>query len=138
MNLEPRNRVCGALIRDGRILMVRHQELHRSFWTLPGGGVEPDETYEEAVVREVLEETNLETSVVQAIWQDFDSETYSSESCFLLNLSDNSDSQASLGVDPEENHLPKPNRQLQEVAWRPLNQVREDIQVSRILAFLKI
>lgn len=31
----------------------------KGYWTPPGGGVEPSETIEEAVVREVLEETNM-------------------------------------------------------------------------------
>jgi len=31
----------------------------KGYWTPPGGGVEPGETVEEAVVREVLEETNM-------------------------------------------------------------------------------
>lgn len=31
----------------------------KGYWTPPGGGVEPGETAEEAIVREVLEETNM-------------------------------------------------------------------------------
>src|ERR1700759_3948955 len=31
----------------------------KKYWTPPGGGIEPGETYEEAVVREVREETNM-------------------------------------------------------------------------------
>lgn len=31
----------------------------KDYWSLPGGGVELGETYEEAVIREVKEETNM-------------------------------------------------------------------------------
>ncbi len=31
----------------------------KGYWTPPGGGVEPGETVEEAIIREVLEETNM-------------------------------------------------------------------------------
>ena len=31
----------------------------KGYWAPPGGGVEPGETYEEAVIREVKEETNM-------------------------------------------------------------------------------
>ena len=35
-----RPRACGALIHGDAILMVHHVEATRSYWTLPGGGVE--------------------------------------------------------------------------------------------------
>lgn len=31
----------------------------KGYWTFPGGGIEPGETYEEAVIREVKEESNM-------------------------------------------------------------------------------
>jgi 8-oxo-dGTP diphosphatase len=52
----------GAVVRDpaGRLLLVRRgQEPSRGLWSLPGGRVEPGETTEQAVVREVREETGL-------------------------------------------------------------------------------
>jgi 8-oxo-dGTP diphosphatase len=42
----------------GDKLVVVYSE-KKGYWTPPGGGVEPGETIEEAVVREVLEETNM-------------------------------------------------------------------------------
>lgn len=54
-----RPRACGALVQNEAILMVRHVETTRSYWTLPGGGVEAGETLAEAAVREVFEETGL-------------------------------------------------------------------------------
>jgi ADP-ribose pyrophosphatase YjhB (NUDIX family) len=56
----------GAIIRDdsGRVLLVRRaNEPGRGLWSLPGGRVEPGETEEAAVAREVLEETGLVVSV---------------------------------------------------------------------------
>ncbi|MGY1604168.1 NUDIX hydrolase [Geodermatophilus sp. SYSU D00815] len=55
----------GAVVRDaaGRLLLVRRgQEPSRGLWSLPGGRVEPGETAEQAVVREVREETGLEVA----------------------------------------------------------------------------
>ncbi|MPZ59988.1 MAG: NUDIX domain-containing protein [Propionibacteriales bacterium] len=56
----------GAIIRDGagRLLVIRrgHPPAAGS-WSIPGGRVEPGESDEEAVVREVREETGLAVDV---------------------------------------------------------------------------
>jgi ADP-ribose pyrophosphatase YjhB (NUDIX family) len=51
-----------ALVRDarGRVLLVRRADDGR--WAMPGGWVDPGETPEQAVVREVAEETGLQVS----------------------------------------------------------------------------
>ena len=42
---------------DGRVLLVRHA--NGGVWLLPGGAIDPDEAPQDAVVREVWEETGL-------------------------------------------------------------------------------
>ena len=52
----------GAIITDaaGRLLLIRRgHEPGKGLWSVPGGRVEPGETDEQAVIREVLEETGL-------------------------------------------------------------------------------
>ncbi len=57
--------VSAAIFRDGRVLIVRRARAPaRGLYTLPGGGVELGETLEEAVAREVREETALEVAAV--------------------------------------------------------------------------
>ncbi len=45
------------LVRDGRVLLVQHEKaIAYGQWGLPGGQVEPGETTEQAIIREVAEE----------------------------------------------------------------------------------
>jgi 8-oxo-dGTP diphosphatase len=52
--------VSAAIFRDGRVLIVRRGKPAHGVYTLPGGGVELGETLEQAVIREVREETGLD------------------------------------------------------------------------------
>jgi 8-oxo-dGTP diphosphatase len=57
--------VSAAIFRDDRVLIVRRaRPPAHGLYTLPGGGVELGETLEEAVVREVREETALEVQPI--------------------------------------------------------------------------
>jgi ADP-ribose pyrophosphatase YjhB (NUDIX family) len=57
--------VSAAIFRNGRVLIVRRARPPADgLYTLPGGGVELGETLEQAVVREVREETALEIELI--------------------------------------------------------------------------
>lgn len=62
-NNRPRVRVAGILIEDDKVLLIEHTKNDRSYWLLPGGGVDWGESIEEAVKREFLEETNLAVEI---------------------------------------------------------------------------
>lgn len=56
--------VGGAVVHEGRLLLVRRASRRgRGNWQVPGGFVEPDETIEQAVVREVAEESGVIAAV---------------------------------------------------------------------------
>ena len=63
--MTPRTRYQGAIIRDHHILLLKQIEhaSGRSYWQIPGGGIEPDESEEQCVQREMLEETRLSVQV---------------------------------------------------------------------------
>ncbi len=58
-------RYQGVVIRDDNILLVKHREhaTGRSYWVIPGGGREDNETEEACVQREILEETHLAVTI---------------------------------------------------------------------------
>lgn len=49
--------------QESKVLMVKNKGEQSSYYTLPGGAVEPGETLVEGAIREVKEETGLEVEV---------------------------------------------------------------------------
>lgn len=66
VSLTPVNTRVGAyavIVRDGNLLLTHWNENDRTGWTLPGGGLEDYETAEQAVIREVREETGYDAEL---------------------------------------------------------------------------
>ena len=60
----------GAVIKDGagRLLLIRRgHEPGKGLWSIPGGRIEPGESDESALVREVREETGLDVTAGRLI-----------------------------------------------------------------------
>jgi 8-oxo-dGTP diphosphatase len=58
-----RIRVGVLICRDGEVLLVRHEKGSRSYWLVPGGGVDAGETMVAAGARELLEETGYTVEI---------------------------------------------------------------------------
>jgi len=63
-------RAQAVLLNGNRVLLARHRKPGGQYWVLPGGAVESRETPEEAVVREVREETGLDIRVDRLLFVD--------------------------------------------------------------------
>ena len=63
------NTVAGIVVfPDGRILLIKRKTpVFKGYWALPGGRMDEGETPEEAVVREIKEETGLTVKIVEKI-----------------------------------------------------------------------
>ncbi|MFC7679934.1 NUDIX domain-containing protein [Paenibacillus sp. GCM10028914] len=121
-----RPRVCAAIIRNNKILMVFHDHGDRSFWTLPGGAVEEGETFEEAVVREVNEEVKLNCNVIRLLFED--SYEYGPNHCYLVEV--NNEEEAELGEDPE---LQEDKQVLKGIGWFAFEEKKNDIQICKVI-----
>jgi 8-oxo-dGTP pyrophosphatase MutT (NUDIX family) len=52
----------GFVVQDGKTLLMLHRKLN--MWLPPGGHIDPGETPDEAVIREIKEETGLDAEIV--------------------------------------------------------------------------
>ena len=95
-------RYQGAIVKDHHILLIRHRQHNtgRSYWVFPGGGIEPNETEEECVQREMKEETNLDVRIISLLLDELGhpNGVYHSLKTYLCeaNIGD-----ASPGIEPE-------------------------------------
>ena len=71
---------CALVDADGRVLIAQRPEGKQlaGLWEFPGGKIEPGETPEEAVVRELQEELGIETKVACLAPLTFASHSYES------------------------------------------------------------
>jgi len=53
---------------DNRVLLFQYEDDGRTWWAAPGGGLEGDETFEEAAAREALEELSVTDAALTPLW----------------------------------------------------------------------
>ncbi len=113
-------RVCryqAAIVReDDHILLIQHRE-HvggRTYWVVPGGGIEDGEAEEACVCREAKEETNLDVEVVRLLIDEpaVDARVYERWKTYLCHV---------VSGEPSPGHEPEPeiaaNYDIHAVAW---------------------
>ena len=59
------NAVHAYCFLNGKLVIVYAND--KKYWTLPGGGIEAGESYEQATIREVFEESNMKVTYSEFI-----------------------------------------------------------------------
>jgi len=62
-----RKRSAAIIIQDGRIALIERFRPDRHYFVFPGGGMEPDESPESAMIREVYEELGVHVNARQLV-----------------------------------------------------------------------
>ena len=59
-------RVCGIIIKENKILAMKDER--STYYYLPGGRVMIGERAEDAILREIKEELEIEASIIRSLW----------------------------------------------------------------------
>lgn len=115
-----RDRSQSMVIRGNRILLVEHQLFGRDFFNLPGGGIEENETPEQAALRELEEECQVKGTLVRPLTLEYKPDLESRVFTFLVEIPE--DAVAKAGIDPE---LPADEQSIIGVKWMRLDEIAE-------------
>lgn len=69
-----KNTARGIVVHGGQILLMERWRPPLHYFSIPGGGIEPGETPEQTVAREILEETSITVKVKQQVLEMRDDE----------------------------------------------------------------
>ena len=114
------DRSQSMVIRGNRILLVEHQLFGRDFFNLPGGGIEENETPEQAALRELEEECQVKGTLVRPLTVEYKPDLESRVFTFLVEIPE--DAVAKAGIDPE---LPADEQSIIGVKWMRLDEIAE-------------
>ena len=117
----------------GRVLLFRYphsDESGQPFWTVPGGGVKPGETHEEAAERELREETSIHAEIGPLLWTR--TESGQKERHYLVRVPE---------AVPIEAPGPDPSEPFTEARWWSVEELEsgvEDVFPRRLSTLLRI
>ena len=120
MKMKTSRVVAAVILREGKVFATqRGYGAYKDYWEFPGGKIEPGETAEEALAREIREELDTEIAVEAPLEQvEYDyPEFHLSMQCFLCRVI-----RGSLVLKEHEDAAWLDRERLDDVSWLPADE----------------
>jgi ADP-ribose pyrophosphatase YjhB (NUDIX family) len=114
-----RRAVRAIVVRDGALLVMHRNKFGHEYYTLVGGGVELGEELEQALHRELAEETGLQVANPRLIFVEDAGAPYGDQHIYLC---DYVGGEIAMAKDAEEAKLNALGKNLYTPMWLPLEQ----------------
>ena len=113
-----RRAVRAIVIKDDKLLVMHRNKFGHQYYILIGGGVKGSETLEQALVREVYEETGLQATHARHVLTEEAGDPYGTQYIFLCAVADGT---ITLHPDSQEAHINALGNNLHTPMWLPLS-----------------
>ncbi len=67
--MDKRLCVRGIILNDNSIYLIHRIKPDREYYTLPGGGIEENESLEDALHREIIEELGIKVNIIKELYK---------------------------------------------------------------------
>lgn len=109
-----RQAVRAIVMRDGNLLVMHRNKFGKEYETLPGGGIEPGEIQEDALRRELAEETSVIIGSARLVFTEQAGDPFGDQFIYLCEYISG---EPSLAPDSEEAMINKLGQNLYDPRW---------------------
>lgn len=120
-----RQAVRAIVVRDGYLLVIHRNKFGQEYYTLPGGGIDPGETAEHALFREIDEETSMTISHPRLVITEDAGDPFGMQFVYLC---DYVDGEPRLRPESEEAKINQLGQNLYQPKWIPLASLTDDMK----------
>ena len=122
-----RRAVRAIIIHDDKLVVMHRNKFGKEYDTLPGGNIEVGESIEQALYRELQEETMIEFSDPKLVIVEHAGEPFGDQYIFLCKYISG---EPTLAPDAEERAINELGKNLYQPAWTPISGLSETPFVS--------
>jgi ADP-ribose pyrophosphatase YjhB (NUDIX family) len=117
-----RKAVRAIVLREGNLLVMHRNKFGKEYDTLPGGNIELGETQEQALLRELSEETSVQVTPKRLVFIEQAGDPYGTQYVFLC---DYVSGEPQLSPTSEEAYINKLGQNLYEPKWVAVSDLPE-------------